>query len=83
MMKKNVLICTEKHIYHVSMSLHFSYQLKMSESEIPLHITDTSTYPNASKWTTEEVVDYFTDLGFSNEAKAFKDQVISENLFHI
>ena len=55
----------------------------MSESEIPLHITDTSTYPNASKWTTEEVVEYFTDLGFSNEAKAFQDQVISENLFHI
>ena len=48
----------------------------MSESEIPLHINDTATYPNASKWTTEEVVKYFTDLGFTVEAKAFKEQVL-------
>ena len=53
----------------------FSYQLKMSESVIPLHINDKSTYPNASKWTIDEVVNYFTEIGFSAEAKAFKEQV--------
>lgn len=48
----------------------------MSESVIPLHISDNSTYPNASKWSIDEVVKYFTDLGFTHEAKAFREQVI-------
>lgn len=54
----------------------FDYQLKMSESVIALHINDTATYPNASKWNIDEVVKYFTELGFTSEAKAFKEQEI-------
>ena len=47
----------------------------MSESVIPLHINDNATYPNASKWSIDQVVQYFTELGFISEAKAFKEQV--------
>ena len=43
---------------------------------IPLLAMTTKTeYPDASDWTIEDVVRFFEDIGFKEQAGVFKDQV--------
>ena len=36
---------------------------------------ENGIYPDASKWTTEDVVQFFTYIGFKDQSEAFREQV--------
>lgn len=36
---------------------------------------ENGIYPDASKWSTEDVVQFFTSIGFKDQSEAFRDQV--------
>lgn len=47
---------------------------RKSEERSPLEQKKTS-YPDASKWGVEDVVKYFSSLGYKDQADALQDQV--------
>lgn len=65
-------------VSHVYSRSFFKNESKVNgHSSIPK--VDNGKYPDASKWTTDDVVQFIISVGFNDQAEAFREQVIVNN----
>ncbi|CAG2210372.1 unnamed protein product [Mytilus edulis] len=68
---KNAIFCQS----HLFCQIFFKNESKVNgHSSIPK--VDNGKYPDASKWTTDDVVQFIISVGFNDQAEAFREQEI-------